>query len=114
MWSLTWVYPNERVFTLYREHDQLPSNRQKHFRMLVSKLIANERFHYIPPQHGKAILPGLWEIGQAIEQHKVMEIEYEKIGGKIVQRTIEPVGLMFSEYYFYLVDLCIFMEQKEV
>lgn len=69
----------------------------------VTRLIANERFHYIAPQHSKDILPGLWEIGKAIEQHNIMEIEYEKIGGKIVQRTIQPAGLMFSEYYFYLV-----------
>lgn len=80
----------------------------------VTKLIANERFHYIPPQHGKNILPGLWEIGQAIEQHSVMEIEYEKIGGKIVQRTIEPAGLMFSEYYFYLVGFLRNVDKKEV
>jgi len=83
-------------------------------RKAVTRLIANERFHYIPPQHGKAILPGLWEIGQAIEQHNVMEIEYEKIGGKVVQRTIEPVGLMFSEYYFYLVGFLRNVDKKEV
>lgn len=69
----------------------------------VSKLIANERYHYIPPQHGKDILPGLWEIGQAIELHRVMEMEYKSLSGKTVVRTIEPVGLMFSEFYFYLV-----------
>ena len=69
----------------------------------VSKLIANERHHYIPPQHGKEILPGLWEIGQAIEQHRVMEMEYKSLSGKVAVRTLEPVGLMFSEYYFYLV-----------
>lgn len=80
----------------------------------VTKLIANERFHYIPPQHGKNILPGLWEIGQAIEQHRVMEIEYEKIGGKIVQRSIEPVGLMFSEYYFYLVGFLRNVDKQDV
>lgn len=80
----------------------------------VTKLIANERFHYIPPQHGKNILPGLWEIGQAIEQHRVMEIKYEKIGGKVVQRSIEPVGLMFSEYYFYLVGFLRNVDKKVV
>lgn len=80
----------------------------------VTKLIANERFHYISPNHGKNILPRLWEIGQAIEQHKVMEIEYEKIGGKVVQRTIEPVGLIFSEYYFYLVGFLRNIDKQEI
>lgn len=69
----------------------------------VTKLIANERFHYIAPRHGKDILPGLWEIGQAVEQHHVMEIAYTKMDGSASNRVIEPVGLMFSEYYFYLV-----------
>lgn len=82
-------------------------------RKAVTKLIANERYHYIPPRHGKKVLSGLWEIGQAIEQHRVMEIQYEKIGGQIVNRTIEPVGLMFSEYYFYLVGFLRNVEKKE-
>lgn len=82
-------------------------------RKAVTKLIANERYHYIPPRHGKTVLSGLWEIGQAIEQHRVMEIQYEKIGGQIVNRTIEPVGLMFSEYYFYLVGFLRNVDKKE-
>lgn len=69
----------------------------------VTKLIANERFHYVAPRHGKNILPGLWEIGQAIQHHCVMEIEYLKMDGTTTNRVIEPVGLMFSEFYFYLV-----------
>ena len=69
----------------------------------VTKLIANERFHYIAPRHGKNILPGLWDIGQAVEKHCVMEIEYLKMDGTATNRVVEPVGLMFSEYYFYLV-----------
>jgi len=68
----------------------------------VTKLIANERYHYIPPRHGKNILPGLWELGQAVQQHRVMEMDYQNINGKVSKRTVEPVGLMFSEYYFYL------------
>lgn len=42
-----------------------------------------------------------------------MEIQYEKIGGQIVNRTIEPVGLMFSEYYFYLVGFLRNVAKKE-
>ena len=32
-----------------------------------------------------------------------MEMEYKSLSGKVAVRTLEPVGLMFSEYYFYLV-----------
>ena len=69
----------------------------------VTSLIANERHHYVEPRHGKSILDGLWEIGQAIDQHSVMELEYAKMDGTVSTRAVEPVGLMFSEYYFYLV-----------
>lgn len=79
----------------------------------VTKLIANERYHYIPPRHGKNILPGLWELGQAVQQHRVMEMEYQGINGKASKRTVEPVGLMFSEYYFYLVAYLRDVDREE-
>lgn len=69
----------------------------------VAELIANEKYHYIEPHHGKHILDGLWEIGQAVKQHQVMEIQYERLKEpNLVIRQVEPVGIMFSEYYFYL------------
>ena len=69
----------------------------------VKNLIANEKFHYIEPHHGQYILSGLWEIGRAIQEHRVMEIQYERMKDpKLVARKVEPVGIMFSEYYFYL------------
>ena len=73
-------------------------------RRAVVDLLANEKHLYIEPHHGKRLLDGLWELGEAIQKHLVTEITYEKLkGGETVLRTIEPVGLMFSEYYFYLV-----------
>ena len=69
----------------------------------VHDLIANEKYHYLEPHHGKFLLDGLWEIGQAIQQHQVMEIQYERLKEpRLVTRRIEPVGILFSEYYFYL------------
>jgi predicted DNA-binding transcriptional regulator YafY len=69
----------------------------------VKELIANEKYHYLPPHHDQPILKSLWEIGQAIQSCRVLEIKYERIKSpKLVKRTVEPVGIMFSEYYFYL------------
>lgn len=77
----------------------VPENNKKD----VTELICNERFHYIEPHHGKAFLDTLWEIGQAIKKQQVIEIEYQKLKNQeTVIREIEPVGIMFSEYYFYL------------
>lgn len=76
----------------------------------VKKLIGNESYHYIEPHHGKKLLRGLWEIGQAIQEQRVVEIEYERMKEpKAVKRRVLPVGLMFSEYYFYLTA---FLEDK--
>ena len=71
----------------------------------VTRLIANERYHYIEPQHKKPVLDGLWELGQAVEHHRVVEVEYQKLDGTPVKRTIEPLGIMFSEFYFYLIAI---------
>lgn len=77
----------------------------------VKVLIANEKLHYIEPHHGKSILNGLWDIGQAISKQQVLEIEYERMKEpKLVKRRVQPVGIMFSEYYFYLTA---FLENKE-
>lgn len=76
----------------------------------VQELIANEKYHYIEPHHNKHILNGLWEIGQAVQRHQVMEIQYERMKEpKLVTRRVQPVGIMFSEYYFYLTA---FLEDK--
>lgn len=57
----------------------------------VNQLIANEKFHYIAPHHGKPILDRLWDIGQAIQNHQVMEIQYERIKFKYTGPSIEAV-----------------------
>ena len=39
----------------------------------------------------------------AVRNHQVMEIQYERMKEpRLVSRRIEPVGILFSEYYFYL------------
>ena len=76
----------------------------------VTELLANEKYHYVEPHHGRPLLPGLWEIGQAVQNHQVMEIEYERLKEpKLVRRRVLPAGIMFSEYYFYLTA---FLEEK--
>lgn len=79
-------------------------------RKAVQELIANEKHHYIEPHHGKPVLNGLWDLGQAIQNHQMVEIEYERLKEPhLITRKIKPVGIMFSEYYFYLTA---FLEEK--
>ena len=79
-------------------------------RRAVTALLANEKHHYTAPHHGQKLLPGLWEIGQAVQNHQVIEIAYKRLKEpKLVRRRVLPVGIMFSEYYFYLTA---FLEDK--
>jgi hypothetical protein len=68
----------------------------------IQNLLNNEKFHYIDLQHKKSFINNIWDLGQAIKNKKRIEISYKKIDGKTVKRVIDPVGLMFSEFYFYL------------
>ena len=84
-------------------------------RRAVSNLLLNEKFHYIEPHHKKPILESLWEIGQAISSQEIIEITYQKLGAEeTVQRVLEPVGLMFSEFYFYVVGFLRNINKKEM
>ena len=68
----------------------------------VSKLVENEKFHYIELQHKKSFINDIWKFGEAIQNHYKIEVEYMRMDKKKVKRIIQPVGIMFSEYYFYL------------
>ena len=69
---------------------------------LIQELLKNEKFHYIELQHKKSFINCIWDLGEAIKNKKKVEIAYKKMDGNMVRRVIDPVGLMFSEYYFYL------------
>lgn len=80
----------------------------------VAHMVANEKFHYLEPHHGQTVLEGLWEIGQAVQNHQLLEITYERLKEpKLSTRVVEPVGIMFSEYYFYLTAYSHNIEWKE-
>ncbi len=74
-----------------------PKNQRK-----VRDLISNELHHYAELNHHKKFVDSMWDIGEAVQQHLSMKITYEKLDGTSVERTIQPVGIMFSEFYFYL------------
>jgi len=71
---------------------------------LAKKLINNEMFHYIELGHKKSILDKIWDIGVAKENQSKLEIVYNRQDGNQVVRIVNPVGIMFSEFYFYLLS----------
>lgn len=77
----------------------------------VDELISNEKFYYIEPHHNQLLVDRLWDVGMAVREHRLMLIEYQKLKGQeLVSRLVKPVGLMFSEFYFYMTA---FIEQLD-
>lgn len=70
--------------------------------------IDNELATYVSPKHCSEVIDKLWELNEAIKSQKLIEIDYKKMGpnGKlqeeISKRILEPQGIIFSEFYFYL------------
>jgi predicted DNA-binding transcriptional regulator YafY len=71
---------------------------------LVTDLIANEKYHYVELNHQSRIEDKLWEIGSEIKQCNLLEITYQKqtASKEKVKRIVQPVAVLFSEFYFYL------------
>lgn len=89
----------------------VPWNNQK----LIADLIANERFHYIEPQHKRVFLDKLMKLGEAIKECRVIQIRYMKMKNTaIVERRLEPLAIMFSEYYFYLAGFIEGIDKEKV
>ncbi len=85
----------------------VPESKQK----LVRDLIKNEEFHYVEPRHKTIFMDKMWNIGQAVKESHYIEIEYKRTKDKkVVKRKVQPVSIMFSEYYFYLTA---FIDDKE-
>lgn len=69
----------------------------------IKKCLANELINYQGPNHGKNLICMVWKLAQAVKYQNRLEIKYIRLEGQQeVKRIIEPVGVMFSEYYFYL------------
>lgn len=72
-------------------------------RSSIKELILKERFHYIPPRHGKKLIGKMWEISGFIQGQEKMTFDYTRMDGTFVHRKVEPLSIIFSEFYFYLI-----------
>lgn len=84
----------------------------KENQVMVRNLIKNEEFHYVELQHKTVFIDKIWDLGQAIQTSRYIEIVYERSSDKVlVTRRLKPAAIMFSEYYFYLTA---FIDDDEV
>lgn len=73
-------------------------------------IINREWLNYIGPQHNKAVVETVWELQQAMLRKKIIKINYKRNDGVEVDRLVIPVGIMFSDYYFYMIA---YIKRKE-
>jgi predicted DNA-binding transcriptional regulator YafY len=68
--------------------------------------IANEIFNYADPAHASPNTDFLWAIAKAIREQRILDLSYSRLKGKeVVRRRVMPVGILFSEFYFYLMGV---------
>ncbi len=70
----------------------------------IKDIISNELSHYIAVQHGKPLMQSIWTLSQAVREKRLVKIRYKPLEQEVVERVIEPQGVIFAEYYFYLIS----------
>ena len=69
----------------------------------LREYIRNEMHHYVELQHKRKMLDKIWILESAVKEQRYIEIHYTKLKDSMqVARKVKPVGIMFSEFYFYL------------
>ena len=77
----------------------LPAGERKK----MKDLVGNEVYHYVEPRHGQTLVNTIWELGTAVYSQRKIQLKYKKANGEETNSIIKPVGIMESEYYFYLI-----------
>ena len=81
---------------------------------MVTDLIGNEKIHYVEPKHKTVVLDRMWDLAHAVKEQLIIDVTYKgSYGTKLVIRKLKPVGIMFSEFYFYLTAFIVSEENQE-
>ena len=70
----------------------------------LDELIRKEMYHYSETKHDcENVINTLWQLVGHVNEAKEITISYYKVDRTLEDKRIQPVSLMFSEYYFYLI-----------
>lgn len=72
-------------------------------RKTVDGIVKNELSEYIHLKHNKKLLSPIWALSLYINKQEILTFTYARQDGKVNDRAMKPVAIMFSEYYFYLI-----------
>ncbi len=71
---------------------------------VLEHLIRNELYHYAPINFDcPSVIDNLWTITEHISSKRLITVTYIKMDRSVVKRTLKPVSVVFSEYYYYLI-----------
>lgn len=69
----------------------------------LQKMLSNDKFNYTPPKHNRNIIDFIWNVNYSIRMHREVKVRYRRQDNKVKEYYIRPLGLVFNEYYFYLI-----------
>ena len=69
----------------------------------IKRSIKNELTFYHPLTHNQQLLQLIKEMDKYILEKKLLDVKYKKNTDSIIHRTVLPVSIFFSEYYFYAI-----------
>lgn len=73
-------------------------------RDLIQSIIHNEKELYVELKQSKSVMSYIWKIAAAIHRKQEIKIYYKKELDSVAKmHHLQPVGLLFSELYFYLI-----------
>jgi len=73
-------------------------------RQHVLDMIKNEKFLYTELQHKKKLLKPVFDLDEAVRSNRIVRMNYRKVGADSgYEMLLQPHGVMFSEFYFYLI-----------
>lgn len=100
--AFTKVEMNEILFKL----NELASLDEDKVRL--DRALINELHHYTELQHKTRFMDNLWKLSKAMQEQKCIKIGYKKErNSSLSYRQLQPMGIVFSEFYFYLVAFII-------
>lgn len=101
------VLIESRAFPYHEMHsviEKLSHLARKEDQSAIRQMMANEKHLYVELNHKKDLLDLLWQLSLAIQSKKVIIMHYKReFDDQASERKVKPVGIIFSEYYFYLI-----------
>ena len=105
--SITKILIGSRAFNSHELLEiikKLKMNTTAADRSKLERLIRKEIYYYNEiGSDCPSVIDNLWKLANCIENKSIISITYYKMNRDLVKRKIQPVSIMFSEYYFYLI-----------